>query len=109
MIDPKRAQLAHEYRTALTEHAEGAAAAARMNDLIDALLELSQINRVQLGRHRVDFTALAASVLEELKRRDVSRKITGKVQPGLVVDADARLLRILLENLIGNAIKFTSK
>ncbi len=85
------------------------AAASRMNELIDALLELSQISRAQLGRHEVDLTALATAVLDELKRRDVSRKIVGRVAPGLVVEADARLLRIALENLIGNAIKFTSK
>jgi light-regulated signal transduction histidine kinase (bacteriophytochrome) len=85
------------------------AAASRMNDLIDALLELSQINRAQLGRHPVDFSSLATAVLDELKRRDVSRKIVGHVAPGITVDADARLLRILLENLIGNAIKFTAK
>jgi light-regulated signal transduction histidine kinase (bacteriophytochrome) len=84
------------------------AAASRMNDLIDALLELSQINRAQLGRHQVELSMLATSVLDELKRRDVSRKIVGRVEPGLLVDADARLLRILLENLIGNAIKFTA-
>jgi light-regulated signal transduction histidine kinase (bacteriophytochrome) len=85
------------------------AAASRMNDLIDALLELSQINRVQLGRHEVDLSALATAVLDELKRRDVTRKIVGRVAPNLVVDADGRLLRILLENLLGNAIKFTAK
>ena len=85
------------------------AAASRMNDLIDALLELSQINRAQLGRHQVDLSQIATSVLDELKRRDVSRKIVGRVQPALLVDADARLLRIVFENLIGNAIKFTAK
>ena len=85
------------------------AAASRMNDLIDALLELSQINRAQLGRHRVDFSALAIAALDELKRRDVSRKIVGVVEPSMVVEADARLLRILLDNLLGNAVKFTAK
>ena len=85
------------------------AAASRMNDLIDALLELSQINRAQLGRHQVDMTQIATSVLDELKRRDVSRKIVGRVEPSLLVDADARLLRIVFENLIGNAIKFTAQ
>jgi light-regulated signal transduction histidine kinase (bacteriophytochrome) len=85
------------------------AAASRMNDLIDALLELSQINRAQLGRHQVDLTSLATSVLDELKRRDVSRKIVGRVAPNMVVEADARLMRILFENLVGNAIKFTAK
>ncbi|MGE5184164.1 MAG: ATP-binding protein [Acidobacteriota bacterium] len=85
------------------------AAASRMNDLIDALLELSQINRAQLGRHHVDLSALASAALDELKRRDVSRKIVGVVAPNMTVEADARLLRILLDNLLGNAIKFTSK
>ncbi len=85
------------------------AAATRMNDLIDALLELSQINRAQLGRHRVDLSALATAALDELKRRDVTRKIVGTIAPGMVVEADARLLRILFDNLLGNAVKFTAK
>jgi light-regulated signal transduction histidine kinase (bacteriophytochrome) len=85
------------------------AAAARMSDLIDALLELSLISRAPLGRHRVDFSALATAALDELKRRDVTRKIIGTVAPAMVVDADARLLRILLDNLLGNAFKFTAK
>jgi len=85
------------------------AAAARMSDLIDALLELSLISRAPLGRHRVDLSALATAALDELKRRDVTRKIVGVVAPNMVVDADARLLRILLDNLLGNAIKFTAK
>jgi light-regulated signal transduction histidine kinase (bacteriophytochrome) len=85
------------------------AAAARMSDLIDALLELSQISRAPLGRHRVDFTALATASLDELKRRDASRKIIGTVQPGMFVEADARLVRIALDNLLANAVKFASK
>jgi light-regulated signal transduction histidine kinase (bacteriophytochrome) len=56
------------------------AAAARMSDLIDALLELSQISRVPLGRHRVDFSALATAALDELKRRDASRRIVGSIK-----------------------------
>jgi light-regulated signal transduction histidine kinase (bacteriophytochrome) len=85
------------------------AAAARMNDLIDALLELSRISRQPLGRHQVDLSAMALAVVDELRRRDVTRKLGATVQPGLVVEADGRLVRILLDNLIGNAWKFTAK
>jgi light-regulated signal transduction histidine kinase (bacteriophytochrome) len=85
------------------------AAAARMNDLIDALLELSQISRAPLGRHEVDLSTIATVVIDELRRRDLSRKVLATIAPNMVVEADARLLRILLDNLLGNAYKFTSK
>jgi light-regulated signal transduction histidine kinase (bacteriophytochrome) len=85
------------------------AAAARMSDLIDALLELSQISRVPLGRHTVNLSSVAQAVMEELKRRDVSRKVISIVAPDLVAEADGRLVRILLDNLLGNAFKFTAK
>ncbi|MBV8761504.1 MAG: hypothetical protein JO257_29675 [Deltaproteobacteria bacterium] len=84
------------------------AAAARMSDLIDALLELSQITRTQLGRHRVDLSAMAQGIIEDLRRRDVTRKLSADIAPELIVEADARLLRIALENLLGNAWKFTA-
>ena len=85
------------------------AAAARMNDLIDALLELSRISRTPLGRHSVDISAMALAVVDELRRRDVSRKLGATIEPGLVADADGRLVRILFDNLLGNAWKFTAK
>jgi len=85
------------------------AAAARMSDLIDALLELSRISRVPLGRHSVDITAVALEAVDDLRRRDVTRKLGATVQAGLVADADGRLVRILFDNLIGNAWKFTAK
>jgi signal transduction histidine kinase len=85
------------------------AAAARMNDLIDALLELSQISRAPLGRHKVDLSAMAMGVVEDLRRRDVTRRLGAEIEPELVVEGDGRLIRIVLENLIGNAWKFTAK
>ena len=85
------------------------AATARMSDLIDALLELSRISRTPIGRHRVDLSQLAAVVLDDLSRRDPMRAVRLDVAPGLVVDADGRLMRILLDNLLGNAWKFTTR
>ena len=84
------------------------AAAARMSDLIDALLELSSISRASLGRHKIDLTAMATGIVDELRRRDVTRKLAADIAPEMWVDADGRLLRIMLENLIGNAWKFTT-
>jgi DNA-binding response OmpR family regulator len=85
------------------------AATARMAELIDALLEMSRISRTAIGRQRVDLSQIAASVLEELARRDPARTVGCDIMPGLVVDADTRLMRILLDNLLGNAWKFTGR
>jgi light-regulated signal transduction histidine kinase (bacteriophytochrome) len=52
---------------------------------------------------------MAMTVVEELRRRDVTRKLSADIAEGLTADADGRLVRILLENLIGNAWKFTAK
>ena len=84
-------------------------ATARMSDLIDALLELARIHRQPIARRRVDVSAIALSVLEELQRRDPSRDVAVVVAPGLVATGDERLVRILLDNLLGNAWKFTHR
>jgi light-regulated signal transduction histidine kinase (bacteriophytochrome) len=84
------------------------AATARMSDLIDALLELARISRTPLGRHRVDLSLLASIVHDELTRRDPKRAVALDISPGLIVHADARLMRILLDNLLDNAWKFTT-
>jgi two-component system, NtrC family, sensor kinase len=85
------------------------AASSRMADLIEALLELSRISRAPIGRHRVDLSAIAATVLEDLARHEPSRAVTTVIAPNLIVAADGRLMRILLDNLLGNAWKFTSR
>jgi two-component system NtrC family sensor kinase len=85
------------------------AASSRMADLIEALLELSRISRVPIGRHRVDLSAIAAAVIEDLARHEPGRKVTTAIAPNLVVAADGRLMRSLLDNLLGNAWKFTTR
>jgi DNA-binding response OmpR family regulator len=85
------------------------AASQRMAELIDALLELSRVNRADLLRTRVDLTQIVSSVIEELRRRDPERQVTTTIQPQLIASADSRLLRSLFDNLLGNAWKFTSK
>jgi DNA-binding response OmpR family regulator len=83
--------------------------ADRMSELIEALLELSRIGRAPLAREVVDLSAVAQEVIDELHRRDPDRNVAVRIQPGLTADADPRLVRILLDNLLGNAWKFTSK
>jgi len=84
------------------------AATRRMGELIDALLELSRLSRAPLRRQSVDLSALAEAVLAEL-RQGSDRQVDAEVQPGLVADGDPRLLRVVLDNLLGNAWKYTGK
>jgi signal transduction histidine kinase len=83
------------------------AAAHRMGRLIDALLSLSRTTRVELRRERVDLSALASSVTERLREAQPSRGVDVTIEPGLSVQADPRLLEVVVTNLLGNAWKFT--
>jgi signal transduction histidine kinase len=85
------------------------AATQRMAQLIDDLLNLSRITRLQLADEPVDLTALAQTVLGDLAARDPGRKVAWDVGSGLAGRGDPRLVRVLLENLLGNAWKFSSK
>ena len=85
------------------------AAAQRMGKLIDDMLELSRVGRSALVRERTDLSALARSVAQELREADPARQVTFVISEGLAADADPHLLRIALQNLLGNAWKFTAK
>jgi two-component system NtrC family sensor kinase len=83
--------------------------ASRMGELIDDLLKLSRINSTELRRETIDLSDLVETVCEGLRRAEPSREVATVVEPRLLVDADRRLMRVVLENLLGNAWKFTSK
>jgi light-regulated signal transduction histidine kinase (bacteriophytochrome) len=85
------------------------AASQQMLGFIEAMLSLAKISQTELRMDLVDLSGMATSVLYELQQQDRSRKLTSKVQPGLRAWGDARLLRMLLVNLLGNAWKFTAR
>jgi signal transduction histidine kinase len=82
-------------------------AGERMNRLIDGLLALSRATETGMLREEVDLSALANVVADELKRSFPDRDIEFVIAPGLSVMGDGRLLRVVLENLLGNAVKFS--
>ncbi len=85
------------------------AATARMGELIDDLLQLSRVTRAEMTREAVDLSALAGSIVDDLRRTDPDRPVEVVIQSGLHVEGDAKLLRIALVNLLSNAWKFTGR
>jgi signal transduction histidine kinase len=81
----------------------------RMAELIDDLLHLARITRAELVRRDVDVTRLARAVFAELERRHPDRRPRVEVADGLTTHADPHLVRVVLENLLGNAWKFTGR
>jgi PAS domain S-box-containing protein len=84
-------------------------AAQHMAELIDALLSLSRVTRSDLQWETVELSTMAQSIAAELQRQAPTRPVTWVIAEGLTATGDARLLRIVLENLLGNAWKFTAK
>ena len=81
----------------------------RMAQLIEDLLKLSRITRGELTRQSLDLSGLVREVAEQLSNANPNRRVELVVADGVFAAADARLLRVALENLLGNAWKFTSK
>ncbi len=83
--------------------------AQRMGQLIDDLLRLSRVTRAPLERESVDLTSLARCVADTLSEVHAGRQIEFAIEPGLGAQGDARLLEVVLTNLLGNAVKFSGK
>jgi PAS domain S-box-containing protein len=98
-LGPKSADHLHRVR----------AAAQRMGHLIDDLLQLSRVGRSELCRRPVNLSELARKVVAELQAGDPERQVQVEIEEELVAAGDDRLMRIILDNLLGNAWKFTAK
>jgi light-regulated signal transduction histidine kinase (bacteriophytochrome) len=85
------------------------AAVKRMSELIEDLLQLSRVTRGEMKHESVNLSELAVAVLEELQRTQPERTVTRAVATGLVAEGDQRLIRVVLDNLLGNAWKYTQK
>jgi PAS domain S-box-containing protein len=84
------------------------AASQRMGVLIDDMLSLSRVSRVEMSRVRVDMSAIATSITAELQEREPGREVEFVIEDGVMALGDPRFLRIVLENSLANAFKFTS-
>jgi len=84
-------------------------AAGRMNSMIDTLLSMSRMTGRELQFERVDLSETARQLTEELKAAEPGRSVEVAVQPGLSIQGDRTLLRLVLQNLLGNAFKFSAK
>jgi hypothetical protein len=85
------------------------AAAARMNTMIEAMLSLARLSTQPLARQPVDLSQVAAFVIEDLRRNTPHRTVEASIEPGLRVVGDPTLLRLVLENLLSNAWKYTAR
>jgi two-component system, NtrC family, sensor kinase len=113
-IDGFSEALVEDYGASLDETAQGyirriRTATQRMAQLIEDMLQLSRVSRAEVNRGSVDVSALAQGVAEELERQNPQRTVSVQIQPGLQADADHGLMKVLFENLLGNAWKFTQR
>jgi PAS domain S-box-containing protein len=83
--------------------------AQRMSRLIDDLLNLSRLGRTKVEREVVDLSTMARRIGAELHRLEPARTVELVIEPKLVAHADPALIRVVLENLIGNAWKYTAR
>ena len=113
-IDGFSLALLQDYGDSLDAEARGyferiRAATRRMGALIEDMLNLARVARAELRRERVNLSAMAHTVLAELQRSDGSRAVECVIEESVEAEGDPRLLRVAMDNLLGNAWKYTSK
>jgi signal transduction histidine kinase len=81
----------------------------RSSEIIDGLLSLARVSRQELLNERVDVSTLARTIVEDLRQQYPRHRVECLIEPGLVVNADPRLMKSLFGNLLGNAWKYTSR
>ncbi len=106
LIEDYAAQLDDEARQYLERVRRGA---QQMSLLIDDLLALSRISRAPFNREQVDVTDLARKIIAKLQEKNAERAVELRIDAGLTANADPEMLRTILEHLLGNAWKFSSK
>ncbi len=113
-IDGFSQALMEDYPDKLDEQGKGylqrvRSATQRMGVLIDDLLSLSRVTRSEMRRETVDLSALAQSIAEELQETQPKRQVNFVITPGLTTSGDPQLVHQIMENLLGNAWKFTGR
>jgi PAS domain S-box-containing protein len=106
LLEEYRDKLDEDGKTYLRYLQEGS---HEMSDLIDGLLSLSRSTRGELSKERVALSVLADAVISELRKSEPDRRVTVRLAAGVEASADTGLLKIAMENLLGNAWKYTSK
>lgn len=99
-------QLAGECRDYIQEIHDGA---MRMSRIIDTLLRFSSVKRVEIRRKKVSLSKMAKAVTKDLQVAEPGRRVTFRCAAGITAKGDAELLRLVLDNLIGNAWKYCGK
>jgi len=84
-------------------------ACMQMQELVDGLLQMSRFSHAEIEREEVDLSQLARSVADALRQREPERRVEFRIQEGITVEGDRRLLRAVVENLLSNSWKFTRK
>ncbi|BBA70996.1 ATP-binding protein [Geobacter sulfurreducens] len=82
-------------------------ASRRLSQMIDAMLELSRLSRSDLQRERIDLGVMARDILDELHGAEPERRVSVKISDAMEAEGDARLVRVVMENLVGNAWKYS--